>query len=94
LAQKNCPVSSVSITWLRASPKSRSMPLCPASVRRWNCTWSSAPRAVLVLMCTTPDAAVAPYKEAPAAPRTISTLSMSEGLMSGSPPTIWTPSTM
>ena len=45
-------------------------------------------------MLITPLAAREPYSEAAAAPFTTSTLSMSSGLMSGSPPLTIMPSTM
>src|SRR5213596_1284966 len=94
-AWQNCrPCSSIASAWNRASPKSRSMSLTPPSLRALNCTPSSARRPDLVVMLMTPLPARAPYSDAPAAPFTTSTLSMSPGLMSGRAPLMITPSTM
>src|SRR5256885_891334 len=70
------------------------MSLVPTSLRKWNVTPSRARRPDRVVMLITPLAAREPYSEAAAAPFTTSTLSMSSGLMSGSPPLTIMPSTM
>ena len=70
------------------------MSLTPSSLRTVNATPSGAPRPLFVVMFMTPLPARAPYNEAPAAPFTTSTRSMSPELMSGSAPLMMTPSTM
>jgi len=88
------PVSSVASAWNRARPKSRSMSLTPASLRRSNFTPSMLRRADFVVMLMTPLPARAPYSDAPAAPFTTSTFSMSLGFKSERLPLMMTPSTM
>src|SRR5947199_14103 len=70
------------------------MSLTPASLRISNFTPSRLRRADFVVMLITPLPARAPYSDAPAAPFTTSTLSMSLGFRSGKPPLMITPSTM
>ncbi len=70
------------------------MSLTPASLRTPNLTPSRLRRADLVVMLMTPFPARAPYSDAPAAPSTTSTFSMSRGFKSDRFPLMITPSTM
>ncbi len=70
------------------------MSLTPASLRTSNFTPSMLRRADLVVMLMTPFPARAPYSEAPAAPFTTSTFSMSLGFRSDRLPLMMMPSTM
>ena len=77
-----------------ASLISFSMSLAPASLRNRKVIPSAEVRPDLVVMLMTPFAARAPYIDAPAAPFTTSTFSMSCELIEGRPPVRMTPSTM